>query len=147
MTTKPRSKPTKLTPQNRRRLLKCLALGTPIGHAASACGINYHWLCAYRSRNPHFESAIQRAIAKAIESRLAIIKRAADQGEIRAAIWYLEKCHSRFFGNRLELTGTDGAPLAVAVGVYLPAKNGSQLDDLPPTRLITDTPRTDEIEN
>jgi hypothetical protein len=46
----------------------------------------------------------------------------------------LERCFPAEFGrSRIELTGENGSPLAVGVGIYLPAKNAEP----PPVQVVT----------
>jgi hypothetical protein len=41
-----------------------------------------------------------------------------------------------FARNRIELTGADGSPLAVGIGIYLPRKDGDEIKPLP--AIVTD---------
>jgi hypothetical protein len=93
----------------------------------------------YKKNNPDFVLEIEEAVAAAIEKRLAIIEKAADLGDVNSAKWFLERVHYQSFGrNRVEVTGADGSPLAAAIAVYLPKKDGA---------LPTVTIDTKEIEN
>jgi hypothetical protein len=116
-------RPLKFNAQTRRRLIRCVAIGMPITHVPAACGLSYSGFCDYRNAHPKFETAIQRAIAKAIEKHLKLILTAAEKGDAACSRWFLERCHSQHFGRqKIELTGADGAPLAGAIAVYLPEK-------------------------
>ena len=91
--------------------------------AAHAAGVTAMSLRTYRLKYPKFDTQVQEAIARGVEKRLKKIEHASDAGDWRAAAWLLEHCQPEHFArNRIEVTGGDGAPLAIGVGIYLPAK-------------------------
>jgi hypothetical protein len=56
---------------------------------------------------------------------------------LRSACWFLEHTAPQHFArNRIELTGADGSPLAVGIGIYLPRKDGDEIKPLP--AIVTD---------
>jgi hypothetical protein len=121
-------RPTKFTPATVSKILRSVARGMPLVHAASTGGITFQTLTAYRSDHPDFADALAEAVAKGIEARLKVVERAMDSPDeaihLRAACWYLEHTAPEHFAkNRIELTGADGQPLTGAVTVYLPQKD------------------------
>jgi hypothetical protein len=97
--------------------------------AASAAGISYQSLVTYRVKHPHFADALTEAVGRGVEKRLKKIEAASEAGDWRAAAWLLEHCQPEHFAkNRIEVTGADGSPLAVGVGIYLPAKEVLDVD-------------------
>ncbi len=122
-------RPTKFTPATVRRILRCVGKGMPLTHAANASGVSFHSLNTYRNTHPEFADQLAKAISKAVEMRLEVIEQALDSQDesirLRSAQWYLEHVHPEAFArNRIEVTGADGAPLAGAVAIYLPRKDG-----------------------
>lgn len=119
-------RPVKFTAELQARCCELVALGLPLSKASSALGISFETLRQHRAANEEFRQGLERAVAGAIEKRLSIIQRAADLGDVEAAKWMLVHLHPEHFSrNRIEITGADGAPLSVGIGVYLPAKDGS----------------------
>jgi hypothetical protein len=123
---KPRGRPWKFTSVTRRRLVAVIAKGVPLSFAPGACGVSRSAFFEYRNTHPRFEEAVQRAIGKAIEKNLDRILTAAKNGDVSSSKWFLEKCHAKFFSRQaVELSGPDGEPLAAAIGIYLPQKDGA----------------------
>jgi hypothetical protein len=113
-----------------RRILKAVGRGMPIQQAANACGVSPSTLLTYRRRYPAFDQKVQEAIAKGIAARLDVVilsmKSAEESIRLRASTWWLEHVVPEHFGrNRIEVTGTDGSPLA-AIAIYLPQKDNSR---------------------
>ena len=125
---RPRGRPTKLDdPRMRERLIELIGKGVPNVHACAAVGISVPAFVQYRDRNEWFRDELATAIGKGIEARIKIIEAAAEK-DWRAAAWWLEKCDSQNFGkNKIEVTGANGAPIAGAIAVYLPQKDGAQV--------------------
>ena len=124
-----KGRPTKFTPQLRRRILRSVALGVPGTHVARAAGLSYQSLLNYQRLHPHFADDMARAVSAGVEKRLEVIERATESQDeairLRAACWFLEHTQPAHFArNRIELTGADGSPLAAAVAIYLPKKDG-----------------------
>lgn len=135
LTKSPRRKvgrPEKFTPATRRRLIETIAAGVPVCHACAACRVSKSGFHEYRAEHPDFAAKIEQATAVAIEKHLHLIIAAAEQGSTADSRWYLERVHPQHFGRtRIELTGTDGAPLAAAIGIYLPQKDAPETKTLP----------------
>lgn len=121
METGGRGRPSKFTPEMRALFIESVARGLPFKYACYAVGWSFQSLCTYREKCPEFEAEIETAVALAIEKRLKIIERAADLGDVRAAMWLLATLHPEHFSrNRLELVnGNLPPPLAV---LDIPAK-------------------------
>jgi hypothetical protein len=97
----------------------------PLTLAASAAGTSYTSLADYREKYPEFATALLKATATGVERRLKKIESASNSGDWRASAWLLEHCQPEYFSKaRLEVTGANGAPLAGAIAVYLPQKDG-----------------------
>ncbi len=142
--TKPKSVPTKFTPQTRRKILRLVEIGVPLSHIPAALGFSWSWFCHYRSQHPKFQAAIERARSRSIERHLRIIQTAAQNGDVASSRWFLERSFPEHFArNRIELTGADGSPLALGVSLYLPQKQG----ETPAPTVITAAPRANEIGN
>lgn len=124
---KPPGRPTKFTAVTRRRLIDAVAKGLPFRHACAASGLSYATFCEYRNAHSEFNDEIEKAVALAIEKRLAIIEKAANLGDVGCAKWLLEHLHPENFSrNRIEVTGADGSPFTGIIGIYLPAKDVAQ---------------------
>ena len=129
--TKPKGRPTKLTPETRRRILRCIRRGMPLNLAASAAGVALSSLHKWRAQKS-FGDAVANAIACGVDSRLKKIEDASDTGDWRASAWLLEHCTPEHFAkSRLELTGMNGSPLAAAVALYLPQKDSTEIKTIP----------------
>jgi hypothetical protein len=67
--------------------------GVPMIHACAVAGVSVEWVSQHRKRYPEFEKKIREAISMAIQSRLAIVKRASESADentaLRAATWWL----------------------------------------------------------
>lgn len=120
-------------------LLDYIRIGTPIRKAVTASGIAektfYNWMArgmAERERlslvpnakeNPteviflQFLQRVEQARAEAITKKVAVIAKAGNDGDWRAAAWYLERQVPEDFGatNRLEIGGTNGEAIKVQV--------------------------------
>lgn len=126
------SRPSKMTPVAKRRILRAVSRGTPLVHAANAAGLTFQTLSSHRAKSPALAAALAQAVAKGVEAKLKVVERATKSKDeavrLRAACWYLEHVHPESFArNRIELTGADGSPLAVGIGIYLPQKDGNEM--------------------
>jgi hypothetical protein len=102
-------RPTKFTPATVQRILDCVERGVPLTLAASAAGIAYQSLVTYRNAHKDFAAALELAIARGVEKRLAIIVKAADAGDVSSARWWLEHVLPQYFSRtrvELEAIGT-----------------------------------------
>lgn len=92
--------------------------------AASAAGVAYSSLCAWRAKNKSFDDALALAVARGIDANLKVIEQALKSRDeairLRAACWFLSSTQSAHFGRtKLEVTGADGSPLAGQVAVLV----------------------------
>jgi len=134
-------RPSKFQPATVSKILRSVARGMPLVHAASTGGISFQTLTAYRSDHPDFADALAQAVAKGIEARLKVVERAMDSPDenirLRSAFWFLEHTAPQYFSRtRIEISGADGSPLALGIGIYLPRKDGDEIKPLPAT--VTD---------
>ena len=105
-------RPPKLSPAVAGAVVRTVALGVPLRHAARAAGVApqtvYNWMTRGRSeragRYREFLDALKRAEARAVVRRVRAIREAADAGTWQAAAWWLERCHPEDFAtNRAEV--------------------------------------------
>ena len=120
-------------------LLDYIRIGTPIRKAVTASGIAektfYNWMArgmAERERlslvpnakeNPteviflQFLQRVEQARTEAITKKVAVIAEAGNDGDWRAAAWYLERQVPEDFGktDRFEIGGTNGEAIKVQV--------------------------------
>src|ERR1041384_6545081 len=80
-------RPTKRTPAVVRKICRGIAGGVPMQYAAARAGLGSETFPAWRREFPDFDQAVQQAIAKGIDRRLAQIKAAGDAGDWKAAAW------------------------------------------------------------
>ena len=90
-------RPTKCTPENAAIICAAISRGLPMIHACRVAGISYATFCAWRDRDPKFVEQIDEAKANGVSSRLAIIEKAAANGDWRASAWLLEHCAPEHF--------------------------------------------------
>ena len=74
--------------------------GLPLTLAARRAGIADSTFFDWRRRRPEFDSQVEQAALKGIESRLQVIEQASRAGDWRAAAWLLERANSEFFGKQ-----------------------------------------------
>lgn len=102
-------------------------------YAAARAGIAAETFHAWRREFPDFDQAVQQAIAKGIDRRLAQIKDAGDAGDWRAAAWWLEHVRPEHFArSRIELEAIG----SLEHSFVIPAK---VLDEIAEARRVHDT--------
>lgn len=110
-------RPTKRNTKTRAAILAALAAGLTYERAARAAGVSYDLLREWRRDDPSFASAVDLVNAK-IELRLLEIIHAAAPSDWRASAWLLERRFPETWGrNRIEVTGKDGGPVAIAASI------------------------------
>jgi hypothetical protein len=138
--TKPRGrKLILLNPEVEKTLLDYIRIGTPVRTAVTSAGITeksfYLWLnrgIAERERlnlsksakeNPsevvflQFLQSVERARAEAITKKVAVIAKSGNDGDWRAAAWWLERQMRDEFGktDRVEIGGTNGEAIKIQI--------------------------------
>jgi hypothetical protein len=120
-------------------LLDYIRIGTPVRKAVTASGIAektfYNWMSrglAERERlsismtaksNPtevvflQFLQRVEQARAEAITKKVAVIAKSGNDGDWRAAAWWLERQVPEEFGKteKLEIGGSNGEPIRIQV--------------------------------
>jgi hypothetical protein len=95
---------TKRTPFVTRKICRAIAAGLPFKLAAAAAGITGGTFDKWRNDFPEFNEAVETAIAAGIKSRLNRIQKAADEGDWKAAAWWLEHvCPEHFARSRVDV--------------------------------------------
>jgi len=116
---------TKLTPEMQERICRILREGNTRRTAAALVGIDEEtfrrWMyLGERGREPYraFYAAVKNAEEEAVQSRIAVIQKAAQDGNWQAAAWWLERKFPAEWGRidrvQAEITGKDGGPLQVS---------------------------------
>ncbi len=99
-----RGRPSKYNPPTVRKICRGIAEGLPLKYAAASAGISFETLSVWRHTFPLFDAAVEKALGDGIKKRLAIIKRAGEEGDWKAAAWHLEHVFPELFArNRIEL--------------------------------------------
>lgn len=99
------ARPSKYTPDRVARIVEALEGGNTRRAAATAAGIDQGTLENWMTRFSGFSSAVRVAEAEAELAHVATIKRAADDGDWRAALAWLERRRHEDWGrqDRLEI--------------------------------------------
>lgn len=123
-------RPSKFTEETRTKILTALRGGNYRNVAAEYAGISYatlrNWLLL--AADPHsppeyvqFLADVEKAEADAEVADLALIRRAAQDGNWSAAAWVRERKNPERWGKKdrtqVEVSGPDGSPLSVQVQV------------------------------
>ena len=103
--------PTKLTDEFTREMTKALRLGMTVKLACQYCGIStsayYSWVSQGRQNpgSPHgrFLDSVTRARGSGAAHHLALLTRAAADGNVNASMWLLERCHGFIRRERIEV--------------------------------------------
>jgi hypothetical protein len=128
-----------LQPNLEQTLLDYIRIGTPIRNAVVAAGITetsfYSWInrgMAERERLKLVKGAkenstevvflkfleqVERAKAEAVAKKVAVIAKSGNDGDWRAAAWWLERQLPEEFGktDKLEIGGNNGEPIRIQV--------------------------------
>ncbi len=85
------ARPTRCTPERVARICEALRAGTTHRTAAACGGVSrdtfYHWL----KTRPDFAAQVATAEAACAVAMVRVIYEAAQRGEWRAALWWLER--------------------------------------------------------
>jgi transposase len=130
-----------LQPDLEQTILDYIRIGTPVRIAVTSAGVSeqtfYSWInrgVAERERmkmikgaknNPSeviflkFLESVERAKAEAITKKIAVIAKSGNDGDWRAAAWWLERQMPEEFGktDRVEIGGTNGEPIKIQVEI------------------------------
>jgi len=128
----PAGRPTKFTPETRDRILTALRAGNYRETACHYAGISHqtlrNWILKADTPDAppeyiEFLEAIERAEAEAEMVDIGLIRQAAQGGTWQAAAWVRERKNPERWGRRertsVELSGPDGGPVQVGVGVHV----------------------------
>lgn len=145
-------RPSKFTPELRRRVLRLISKGIPHKHAALAAGCSYQSLLNYQQAYPDFAERCKNALADGIRRRVEAVEeccRSKDEAvRLRAATWWLTHvpgAAEHFSETRkTEFTGLDGSIIAAGVTLYLPRKELPALDGTVAMKAITERSAEDE---
>lgn len=94
------ARPSKYTPERVARIVEALAGGNTRGAASAAGGIDQATFDRWMHRFAHFAEAVREAEATAELGYVATIKQAADAGDWRAALAWLERRRHEDWGRR-----------------------------------------------
>lgn len=118
-----RGRPTKYTPETVKKILEAIKLGVAYVDAANYGGIHIDTFHEWRKAYPDFSDAVDAASGQAVTACMAKIQKAATEGSWQASAWILERRHPDRYGRtRVELTGAEGGPVAVAANVVVVPK-------------------------
>jgi len=118
-----RGRPTKYTPDRVKKIIEAIKLGVAYVDAASYAGVGLATFNEWRDRYPEFAEAVEEAAGQAVVANMAKIQKAATEGSWQASAWILERRHPDRYGRtRVELTGAEGGPVAIAANVVVVPK-------------------------
>ena len=122
------ARPTKLTPELQKRITDAIQGGVDKKVAAAMAGIAestfYDWLDQGRKPDAlpefsEFSESIERAEAEAEVVKVGRISIAANNGNWKAASWWLERKHPERWSEskklQTEITGADGGPIKISI--------------------------------
>lgn len=134
-------KPTLLNDELQEKIVELIKLGNYAEDAAGAVGIGrttfFLWMARGRAESErlklmpdaepleletpyvNFMNAVEKARDEATARNVAVIQKAAHNGDWKAAAWYLERTRQKTYGRaeRVEMTGADGEPMKMVVDV------------------------------
>jgi hypothetical protein len=118
-------RPTKLTAEVRKKILATIEAGSTLKDAAAYAGICDETLRIWRRDNPDFAAEFYRAEGVAAVAYTLAVKRASDNGDWRAAAWWLERrCPEEWSLKQIhEVGGKEGAPIPHEHGFTLDPKH------------------------
>jgi hypothetical protein len=71
--------------------------GLPFSLACSRAGVSHEFFIQWRQDDPEFESLVAQACSVSVEHNLEVVRRAAANGDWKAAAWMLERSHPKMF--------------------------------------------------
>jgi hypothetical protein len=107
------ARPSKLTPEVRAKLLEATRAGASLSDAAAYAGVSTDSFARYRERDPELAAAFAEAEAEVVLTCVRCIRGAAEAGDWRAALTWLERRRPEEWSARpkLELSGKNGGPI------------------------------------
>src|SRR5512139_874474 len=87
----------KYTPELGELIAEMVGSGTPVAHAAQACGIDRTTFYAWLESDPSLATEIKKRRSQAVHERVEVIRQAMPK-QWTAAAWYLERQHPEEFG-------------------------------------------------
>jgi choline dehydrogenase-like flavoprotein len=130
-----------LQPDLEQTLLDYIRIGTPVRVAVASAGVSersfYSWVNRGRAERERlatvkgakqnasevvfvqFLQSVERAKAEAITKKVAVIAKSGNDGDWRAAAWWLERQMPEEFGktDRVEIGGTNGEAIKIQVEI------------------------------
>ena len=134
MDSSPKGRPSKLTPEVQDTICKYLRAGNAFKTACEAAGIGYQtgreWRARGEDRDPDrpgdepfatFAAATRRAEAEALARCAAVVQKAAVDGSVQAATWFLERRAPAEWGrvDRHVIARGDDEPQQVGSGMSI----------------------------
>lgn len=115
---------TKLTPEVQKTITDAIQLGSTYVLAAQAGGIDYSTMAMWMRKGQRgpgeyrtFFEALKKAEGQRASRWLAVIEKAASEGEWQAAAWKLERLYPETYGRkRLEVSGPNSGPIVIMWG-------------------------------
>jgi hypothetical protein len=101
------ARPTKLNDSVREKLCQAVAAGCTLKDAAALAEISTSSLARYREQDPTLAAALRVAQGQAAVACVLILRKAAQEGDWRAAAWWLERRHPEEWGRRTQRVLTD----------------------------------------
>jgi hypothetical protein len=107
------ARPTKLDDQVRKKLIAAIRSGATLKVAAAFAGISIASFDRYRKRDAALKAEYEQATATAQVAFVNVIRKAAEAGDWRAALAWLERRCSEEWALKqvLEVAGKDGGPI------------------------------------
>lgn len=101
-------RPSKISPQIKKKIGNSIKLGMPFKYAAEAAGISeptfFRWMQAGEAAESgiyrEFREYIKKCQAEAVETHLKTITNVAKSGNWQASAWILERRHPEEFGRK-----------------------------------------------
>jgi hypothetical protein len=90
-------RPTKRTKTIGETILASIEKGLPFSLACSRAGVSHEFFIQWRQDDPEFESLVAQACSVSVEHNLEVVRRAAANGDWKAAAWMLERSHPKMF--------------------------------------------------
>jgi hypothetical protein len=107
------ARPTKLNGEVRKKLIDATLAGCTLKDTAACAGISMDSFYRYRAKDPELAAALAQAEGTAAVGYTFVVKRASDNGDWRAAAWWLERRRPEEWSLKRihEVSGTDGSPI------------------------------------